>query len=47
VKLLANVVQREALVLTYNDVLMLLGVAFVAGLCMMPLVSRPRSMMAH
>ncbi len=47
VKLLANVVQREALVLTYNDVMMLLGVAFVVGLCMMPLVSRPRSMMAH
>ena len=28
VKLLANLVQREALVLTYNDAMMMLGVAF-------------------
>jgi len=40
-------VQREALVLTYNDVLMMLGVAFVIAFLMIPLVSRPRSMMAH
>src|SRR6266404_4201372 len=46
-KLLANLVQREALVLTYNDVLMLLGVAFVIGLLIMPLVGRPQSRMAH
>jgi len=45
--LLAQLVQREALVLTYNDVLMLLGVAFAIGLLMMPLVGRPQSRMAH
>jgi DHA2 family multidrug resistance protein len=43
VKLLANLVQREALVLTYNDVIMLLGCLFVAALFMMPLVRRPRT----
>jgi len=42
VKLLANVVQREALVLTYNDVIMILGSLFVVGLLLMPLVNRPR-----
>jgi len=41
--LLAATVQREALVLTYNDVLMLLGVAFAVGLVLMPLVKNPRS----
>jgi DHA2 family multidrug resistance protein len=43
VKLLANLVQREALVLTFNDVIMLLGSLFVVGLMLMPLVSRPRA----
>ena len=42
-KLLAATVQREALVLTSNDVLMLLGVAFAVGLVLMPLVKNPRS----
>ena len=42
VRLLANLVQREALVLTYNDALMLIGGLFVAALFMMPLVRRPR-----
>jgi DHA2 family multidrug resistance protein len=42
VELLANLVQREALVLTYNDVIMVLGGMFVVGLCLMPLVNRPR-----
>jgi len=42
VKLLANLVQREALVLTYNDVIMIIGSLFVAGLFLMPLVNRPR-----
>jgi DHA2 family multidrug resistance protein len=42
VKLLANLVQREALVMTYNDVLMLIGGVFVAALFLMPLVNRPR-----
>jgi hypothetical protein len=35
-------VQREALVMTYNDVIMLIGGVFVAALVMMPLVRRPR-----
>jgi DHA2 family multidrug resistance protein len=43
VKLLANMVQREALVLTYNDAIMLVGSLFVVSLFMMPLVRRPRS----
>jgi DHA2 family multidrug resistance protein len=43
VKLLANLVQREALVLTYNDAIMLLGSLFVAALFLMPLVRRPRA----
>jgi len=43
VKLLANMVQREALVLTYNDAIMLVGGLFVAALFMMPLVRRPRA----
>jgi DHA2 family multidrug resistance protein len=43
VRLLANLVQREALVLTYNDVIMLLGSLFVAALLVMPLVRRPRT----
>jgi MFS transporter, DHA2 family, multidrug resistance protein len=42
VKLLANLVQREALVLTYNDALMLIGGVFVAALFVMPLVGRPQ-----
>jgi DHA2 family multidrug resistance protein len=41
VRLLANVVQREALVMTYNDAIMLIGGLFVAALLMMPLVRRP------
>jgi DHA2 family multidrug resistance protein len=44
-KLLAGTVQREALVLTYNDVLMLLGVAFAVGLVLMPLVKNPRTVL--
>jgi DHA2 family multidrug resistance protein len=42
-KLLANTVQREALVLTYNDALTLIGVVFVFALCLMPLVKSPRA----
>ncbi len=41
--MLANLVQREALVLTYNDALMLIGGVFVAALFLMPLVRRPRT----
>jgi len=43
VKLLADTVQREALLLTYNDALMVLGLGFAAGLVLMPLVKSPRS----
>jgi MFS transporter, DHA2 family, multidrug resistance protein len=43
VRLLANLVQREALVMTYNDALLLIGGVFVAALFMMPLVRRPRA----
>ncbi len=46
-KLLANLVQREALVLTYNDLLLLLGALFVLGLILLPLVRRPRSFFAQ
>ena len=47
IKLLANLTQREALVLTYNDLLLLLGVLFVFGLVLLPLVRRPRSLFAR
>jgi MFS transporter, DHA2 family, multidrug resistance protein len=42
-KMLANLVQREALVLAYNDLLLLIGSLFIVGLMMLPLVGRPRS----
>ena len=47
VKVLANLVQREALVLTYNDLLLLIGGLFVVGLTLLPLVRRPRSFLAR
>jgi DHA2 family multidrug resistance protein len=47
IKLLANLTQREALVLTYNDLLLLLGALFVFGLMLLPLVRRPRSLFAQ
>jgi DHA2 family multidrug resistance protein len=43
IKLLADKVQREALVLTYNDALMLIGVVFIFALSLMPLVKSPRA----
>ena len=43
VKRLANLVQREALVLTYNDAIMLVGALFLAALFVMPLVRRPNT----
>jgi DHA2 family multidrug resistance protein len=46
-KMLANLVQREALVLTYNDLLLLIGSLFVFGLMLLPLVGRPRSFLSH
>jgi MFS transporter, DHA2 family, multidrug resistance protein len=47
IKLLASLTQREALVLTYNDLLLLLGALFVFGLILLPLVRRPRSLLAR
>lgn len=47
IKLLANLTQREALVLTYNDLLLLLGALFVFGLMLLPLVRRPQSLFAR
>jgi DHA2 family multidrug resistance protein len=46
-KMLANLVQREALVLTYNDLLLLIGSLFLFGLMLLPLVGRPRSFLSH
>jgi DHA2 family multidrug resistance protein len=43
IKLLADTAQREALVLTHNDALMVPGLGFAAGLVLMPLVKNPRS----
>jgi MFS transporter, DHA2 family, multidrug resistance protein len=45
VTLLGDLVHREALVLTYNDLLLLIGGFFVIGLMLMPLVRRPRSVL--
>ena len=47
IKMLANLVQREALVLTYNDLLLLIGALFVFGLMLLPLVRRPRSFLSR
>ena len=45
IKLLGQVVEREALVLTFNDAILLLGALFVVGLILMPLVRGGRSFM--
>jgi MFS transporter, DHA2 family, multidrug resistance protein len=41
VKLLGQIVEREALVLTFNDVMLLIGSIFFIGLVMIPLLKRP------
>lgn len=46
-KLVAGIVQREALVMTYNDALLLIGAAFVIGLLLMPLARPARSLFSH
>jgi len=46
-KLLAGLVQREALVLTYSDTLMMIGAVFVAGVIVMPLARPPRTMFSR
>jgi hypothetical protein len=38
-------VQREALVLSYNDALLLLGAGFAFGLVLMPFVKSPRTVL--
>ena len=43
--LLGKLVQREALVMTYNDALMLLGATFAVALLLMPLVKSPRTVL--
>jgi MFS transporter, DHA2 family, multidrug resistance protein len=45
ITMLGNLVHREALVLSYNDILLLLGGFFVVGMLLMPLVRRPRSVL--
>jgi MFS transporter, DHA2 family, multidrug resistance protein len=46
-KLLAGLVQREALVLTYSDALMMIGAVFVVGVMLMPLARPPRSLFSR
>jgi DHA2 family multidrug resistance protein len=41
VKLLGQIVEREALVLTFNDIMLLIGSIFFIGLLMTPLLKRP------
>jgi DHA2 family multidrug resistance protein len=45
VALLAKLVHREALVMTFNDALLLLGAVFAAALLLMPFVRTPRTVM--
>jgi DHA2 family multidrug resistance protein len=47
IKLLSSMAQREALVLSYNDLLLLLGGLFVCGMMLLPLVRKPRSLLTH
>jgi DHA2 family multidrug resistance protein len=47
VKMLANLVHREALVLAYNDLLLLIGSLFIVGLMMLPPVRSPRSFLSR
>ena len=47
IKLLAGVVQREALVLTYGDALLMIGAVFVVGVMLMPLARPPRSLFSR
>jgi DHA2 family multidrug resistance protein len=41
VKLLGRIVEREALVLTFNDVMLLIGSIFFIGMVMFPILKRP------
>ena len=46
-KLLAGVVQREALVLSYSDLFMVIGAVFVAGVIVMPLARPARAIFSR
>jgi len=41
IQLLGRIVEREALVLTFNDVMLLIGSIFFIGLLMIPILKRP------
>ena len=41
IQLLGRIVEREALVLTFNDVMLLIGGIFLIGLLMIPILKRP------
>jgi DHA2 family multidrug resistance protein len=43
---LTNLAEREALVLTFNDALLLMAAVFFAALLLMPLIRKPRSAVA-
>lgn len=45
--LLAGIVQREALVLSYADALLLIGAVFVVGVMLMPLARAPRTLFSR
>jgi DHA2 family multidrug resistance protein len=47
IKMLGKLVQREALVLTYNDVLLVIGALFIFALMLLPLVRRPSSFLSR
>src|SRR5437763_6818534 len=47
ITMLAKLVQREPLVLTYNDLLLLIGILFIFGMMLLPFVSRPRSFLSR
>jgi DHA2 family multidrug resistance protein len=42
-KTLSNLVLREAMVMTFNDVLLLMGAVFIAAFVLMPLVRKPKA----
>jgi DHA2 family multidrug resistance protein len=46
-KLLAGVVQREALVLSYSDLVLMIGAVFVIGLILMPLARPARAIFSR
>ena len=41
IKLLGGIVEREALVLSFNDIMLLIGGLFLIGLIMIPILKRP------